>query len=79
MMVYRRTLALAAGPGGDPVAVRSVYHYTGDVYRSLGRADSALAYYRMGEGFRRDWFDIHTEGADFDSDSAPPAPPPTGP
>jgi tetratricopeptide (TPR) repeat protein len=45
--------------GGPTAAAATVNHYIGDVYRDLGRPDSALLYYRRGEGFVRHRFDIN--------------------
>ena len=81
LTLYRRALRLAgqlapldtvAGAetfrhyiGGPAVAVATVNHYLGDVYRDLGRPDSALAYYRRGEGFVRHRFDVNLDEPDF--------------
>jgi tetratricopeptide (TPR) repeat protein len=75
LTLYRRALGIAArlAPldtfagsdsykqyiGGPAVAVATVNHYIGDVYRDLGRPDSALIYYRRGESFVRHRFDIN--------------------
>ena len=45
--------------GGPAAAIATVNHYIGDVYRDLGRSDSALVYYRRGEAFVRHRFDIN--------------------
>jgi CHAT domain-containing protein/tetratricopeptide (TPR) repeat protein len=47
--------------GGPATARATVEHYIGDVYRDLGRPDSAIVYYRRGEGFVRNEFDINLD------------------
>ncbi len=50
--------------GGPATARATVAHYIGDVYRDLGRPDSAIAYYRRGEGFVRNEFDVNLQELD---------------
>ena len=87
LAVYRRALRVAgqlapldtlAGAetfrhyvGGRAVAIATVNHYIGDVYRDLGRPDSALAWYRRGEGFVRHRFDVNLDEPDFASGDDP--------
>jgi tetratricopeptide (TPR) repeat protein len=75
LAVYRRAMRVAArlAPldtlsgretyrhyiGGPAAAIATINHYIGDVYRDLGRPDSALIYYRRGVGFVRHRFDVN--------------------